>query len=322
MSESTGLKIVFAGTPEFAAHHLKYLLESDHNVVAVYTQPDRPSGRGKKLSPSPVKEVALAAGLPVYQPESLKSTTAQAELLEIGADIMVVVAYGLLLPEPVLATPRLGCINVHASLLPRLRGAAPIQRAIEAGDSHTGITIMQMDVGLDTGDMLEIVECPILPDDTAASLHDRLAELGPPSLVKSLAALATGTAHATPQDNSQATYAKKLTKEEAEIQWQQPAQTIALRIRAFNPFPVAFTVIGTERLRIFNAEPVALAHQKAPGTLLQADKKLVVACGDGTALEITTLQLPGKKAMAARDALNGSGQLFQALTQFGQSTAA
>lgn len=311
MATDDGLKIIFAGTPEFAARHLTALLQSPHRVLAVYTQPDRPAGRGKKLQASPVKEAALAAGVEVQQPLSLKAPEAQATLAAYGADVMVVVAYGLLLPASVLESPRFGCINVHASLLPRWRGAAPIQRAIEAGDTETGVTIMQMDVGLDTGPMLLTRICPILPDDNATDLHDRLAEIGPMALLEALQQLQDGTLRGEEQDNSRATYAHKLTKDEALIDWAQPASAIERRIRAFNPFPVAFTTFANEPLRIFEAKVHTRPHSAAPGTILQVDRELVVACGEQTSLALLTVQLPGKKAMAVRDLLNGAAGRWQ-----------
>ncbi len=255
MPPARPLKIIFAGTPVFAALHLEALLNSGHEVVAVYSQPDRPAGRGKHLQASPVKTLALQHELPVCQVSSLKTAEAQAELAHWGADIMVVVAYGLLLPQAVLDTPRLGCINVHASLLPRWRGAAPIQRAIEAGDANTGITIMQMDAGLDTGPMLSITPCPILPSDTATDLHDRLGALGPGSLLTALDDLAQGKAAPQIQPSEGVTYAHKLTKEEAAIDWHLDAQLIHRRVRAFNPAPMAYFRLGAERVRVLGASP-------------------------------------------------------------------
>lgn len=301
-----GLKILFAGTPEFAARHLEALLSSHHEVVAVYTQPDRPAGRGKKLTPSAVKALALQHNITVYQPPSLKNAEAQQELANCGADVMVVVAYGLLLPKAVLETPRLGCLNVHGSILPRWRGAAPIQRAIEAGDTISGVTIMQMDEGLDTGAMLLKSECPIVDTDTSADLHDRLAELGPPALLETLNNL--GQLVPEPQNNEQANYARKIEKAEAEIDWRAPAIEIQRRIRAFNPFPICYTTLpNKERLRIHTAQFLDIAGE--PGTVISADKhQLVVACGEG-ALAITHLQLPGKKIMSAAEFANGHSQL-------------
>lgn len=299
------LKIIFAGTPVFAALHLQALLGSCHQVVAVYTQPDRPAGRGKQLQASPVKSLALHHELPVVQVSSLKTAEAQAELAHWGADIMVVVAYGLLLPQAVLDTPRLGCINVHASLLPRWRGAAPIQRAIEAGDASTGITIMQMDAGLDTGPMLAITPCPILPTDTATDLHDRLGSLGPTALLAALDDLAQGKAAPQVQPSEGVTYAHKLTKEEAAIDWSLDAQLIQRRVRAFNPAPMTYFHLGQERVRVLSAQP--LEHPKgAPGEIMALDASgLTVACGKGC-LRIDTLQLPGKNPVAVKALINGS----------------
>ncbi len=236
---SDSLKIIFAGTPDFAARHLAALLSSKHEVVAVYTQPDRPAGRGKKLTASPVKLLALEHSIPVYQPATLRAEEAQQELAAIDADIMVVVAYGLLLPKVVLDTPRLGCINVHGSILPRWRGAAPIQRSIWAGDAETGVTIMQMDEGLDTGDMLKIATLSIDAKETSATLYERLAALGPDALVDCLGDIASGKAVAVKQDDEQANYAKKLSKEEAQIDWSMSAEAIERCIRAFNPWPMS-----------------------------------------------------------------------------------
>lgn len=298
----TPLNIVYAGTPEFAATALAALIESRHNIIAVYTQPDRPAGRGRKLTASPVKALALAHGIEVYQPESLKDPAEQEKLAALKPDLMVVAAYGLLLPKAVLETPRLGCLNIHASLLPRWRGAAPIQRAILAGDSETGITIMQMDVGLDTGDMLYKLATPIESNDTAETLHDRLAALGAQAIVEALDKLDTLTAEK--QDDSQANYAKKLYKEEAKIDWHKPAIEIARQIAAFNPWPVAQSQHGEEILRIWNG--VALDEQSGqpPGSVLRGDKSGIdVACGTGT-LRITRLQRPGGKPQAAADFLN------------------
>lgn len=309
------LRIVFAGTPDFAAHHLEALLtDGRFDVVAVYTQPDRPSGRGKKLTASPVKALALEHELPVYQPLTLKDDEAQQQLTALNADLMVVVAYGLLLPVPVLNTPRLGCINVHASLLPRWRGAAPIQRAIEAGDAETGVTIMQMDIGLDTGDMLSKSVIQIAADETAGSLHDKLAEIGAPALLDTIEQLEAGTAEPEQQDDSLANYAGKLSKQEAQIDWQQPAATIERQVRAFNPFPVATAQMNGDRIRIWSATS---SHFKGePGEILQADSDgLLVACGEGSLL-ITELQLPGKKRLAVADLLRGNSELLSAGKQF------
>ncbi len=309
---SGGLRIVFAGTPDFAAHHLHTLLAGPHQLVGVYTQPDRPAGRGKKLHASPVKKLALEHELPVFQPATLKSEEALAELAALNADIMVVVAYGLLLPKAVLDTPRLGCINVHASLLPRWRGAAPIQRAIEAGDAESGVTIMQMDVGLDTGDMLVKATCPILATDTAGELHDRLAELGGPALLSALEQLASGTAQPQAQDNSLSTYAPKITKAEAALDWRRPAAELARQVRAFNPFPVCHTrrTDSADTIRVWGAEALPENSSETPGTLVSvADTSINVACSEGQ-LQLTRLQLPGKKALSVADLLRGRAGLF------------
>jgi methionyl-tRNA formyltransferase len=311
------LRLVFAGTPDFAAAHLRALLDwPGCEVIAVYSQPDRPAGRGKKLAASPVKQLALDHDLPVYQPQSLRHADAQAELRALAADVMVVVAYGLILPQPVLDAPRLGCVNVHASLLPRWRGAAPIQRAIEAGDAETGVTIMQMDAGLDTGPMLHTVRCPIAADETAATLHDRLAAIGAPALLETLAQLAAGTARPQPQDDSLGCYAAKIDKAEAVIDWHRPAAEIERRIRAFNPFPIACTDIGSQRVKIHAAAPAAGSGE--PGTLLPG-AGIRVACGEG-ALDLQVLQLPGGKALPARDVLNGHATLFTPGNRFEQAT--
>lgn len=233
---SQSLRIVFAGTPDFAARHLAALLSSEHEVIAVYTNPDRPAGRGKKLTPSAVKSLALEHDLPVYQPENFKSDEAKQALVDLNADIMVVVAYGMLLPQAVLDTPRLGCINVHGSILPRWRGAAPIQRSVWAGDEEAGVTIMQMDIGLDTGDMLKIATLPIEATDTSTSMYDKLAELGPQALIDCLGGIAEGKAVPVKQNDDEASYAKKLSKEEARINWNDDAAHIERCVRAFNPY--------------------------------------------------------------------------------------
>lgn len=297
------LRIIFAGTPDFAARHLQALIDSEHQIVGVYSQPDRPAGRGKKLKASEVKELALANDLPVFQPASLKSDDALAELSSLNADIMIVVAYGLLLPKAILEAPRLGCLNVHGSILPRWRGAAPIQRAIWAGDDETGVTIMQMDEGLDTGDMLHISRCPIDATETSASLYTKLAELGPTALIETIAKLANGELTAQVQDDELANYAKKLSKDEANIDWSMDATQIERNIRAFNPWPVCFTQMSENTVKIYQADVVE--QQGTPGTILNSDKHgIVVACGTH-ALKITQLQPQGKKPMAVTDFLNG-----------------
>jgi methionyl-tRNA formyltransferase len=301
------LRIIFAGTPEFSVPPLQALLDSEHQVVAVYTQPDRPAGRGRKLTASPVKQLALQHGIPVYQPDRLKGAGEQAELAALNADLMVVVAYGLLLPQAVLDAPRLGCVNIHASLLPRWRGAAPIQRAILAGDERSGITIMQMEAGLDTGPMIHVLDCPIGDEETGGSLHDRLCDLGATALMQALPDIAAGTAGMTVQDDAQATYAHKLSKEEARLDWRKPAIELERQVRAFDPWPVAQTRYGGAALRVWAAK--AVPGSAEPGQVIHADRNgLDVGCGDRL-LRITRLQLPGKRAMAVADFLNAHDPL-------------
>jgi methionyl-tRNA formyltransferase len=301
---SEPLKIVFAGTPEFAATALQALLTSPNRVVAVYTQPDRPAGRGRKVHLSPVKELALERGIEVRQPQTLKDQDAQHALADLDADLMVVVAYGLLLPQAVLDLPRLGCINIHASLLPRWRGAAPIQRALLAGDKESGVTIMQMEAGLDTGPMLCRLKTPIHDKDTGGTLHDRLAELGAQALLACLPDLAAGRLRAEIQDDQLANYASKLEKQEGLIDWSQSAIEIDRKVRAFNPWPVAQCRYGEKVMRIWQAEPLNEACIVAPGEVVRSGKSGIdVATGDGV-LRITQLQLPGKRSMSAADFLN------------------
>ena len=309
------LRLVFAGTPEFASAHLQALLGwSGCEVMAVYTQPDRPAGRGKKLAPSPVKTVAKAHGIAVFQPPTLRDSSAQADLAALNADVLVVVAYGLILPAAVLAMPRLGCVNVHGSILPRWRGAAPVQRAIEAGDTESGVTIMQMDVGLDTGPMLAIARCAIDSDETAASLFQKLERLGPPALIETLQALTAGAAAPEVQDDSLSNYAKKIEKVEAVIDWRQSAAVLDRKIRAFYPDPIAYATLGGERIKIHRATPVV--DSGTAGTILRAAAEgIVVACGEG-ALIITELQFPGGKVLSARDVLNGRAERFAPGTLF------
>ena len=308
------LNIIFAGTPDFAAQHLQALLDSEHHVIAVYTQPDKPAGRGKKLQASPVKQLAEKHQIPVYQPKSLRKEEAQAELKALNADVMVVVAYGLILPQAVLEAPKYGCLNVHGSILPRWRGAAPIQRAIWAGDQQTGVTIMQMDVGLDTGDMLHKVTTPILPTETSASLYAKLAELAPPALLEVLDGLATQQFKPEKQDESLANYAEKLTKEEAKLDWTLSAAQLERNIRAFNPAPIAYLTVnvngGEERVKIYQAQ--VLAHQeKTAGTVLNVSKNgIEIATAEGV-LNITQLQPSGKKPMSIQDFLNGRADWFK-----------
>ena len=317
---SQALRIVFAGTPEFAAEHLKALLDTPHEIVAVYTQPDRPAGRGQKLMPSPVKQLAVDHCLPVLQPPTLRDPAAQAELAALKPDLMVVVAYGLILPQVVLDIPRLGCINSHASLLPRWRGAAPIQRAVEAGDAESGVTVMQMEAGLDTGPMLLKVGTPILAEDTGGSLHDRLAELGPPAVIEAIAGLAAGTLAGEVQDDSLATYAHKLNKDEARIDWNRPAVELERLIRAFNPWPICHSTLNGEALKVLAA---TLAEgQGTPGQILGASKDgLIVACAE-QALCLTRLQLPGGKALNFSDLFNSRREKFALGTVLGQAVDA
>ncbi|MBP9219634.1 MAG: methionyl-tRNA formyltransferase [Sterolibacterium sp.] len=298
------MKLIFAGTPEFAAQALSALIAAGHEIVLVLTQPDRPSGRGMQLTPSAVKQQAMAHAIEVYQPEKLKDAASHEPIRQAvaaGAEVMVVAAYGLILPQAVLDLSPRGCINIHASLLPRWRGAAPIQRAIEAGDAETGITIMQMDAGLDTGAMLTQEALPIMADDTAASLHDRLAAQGARLIVDAL--LQLDKLVPTPQPDDGVTYAAKITRHEAGIDWQQPADLIARRVRAFNPFPGATATLDGTLLKIWQAGPVA--GQGMPGTVLVVDSVgILVACGQG-ALRLGVLQKPGGKRLAVRDFLAG-----------------
>ena len=297
------MRIVFAGTPEFAVPPLKALLQSTHEICGVYTQPDRPAGRGRKLTPSPVKSVALAAGLPVFQPESLKTEESQAQLHELRPELMVVVAYGLILPKVVIDIAPLGCINIHASLLPRWRGAAPIQRAVLAGDEETGVTIMFIEPRLDAGPMLLNKHCPILKGETSGELHDKLAILGAEALMETLPALENGTVHAETQDESLVIHAAKLSKEEALLDWTQPATRLERQVAAFNPWPVAETRFQGQPLRIWRAEALEGDTLLTPGSVVKGKDTLDVATGRGL-LRLLELQLPGAKRIVARDFLN------------------
>jgi len=298
------LRIVFAGTPEFAVIPLQALANADCLPLAVLTQPDRPAGRGQKLQASPVKLAALDLGIPVHQPESLKTSEFQNWLKEQNADLLIVVAYGLILPQAVLAIPRYGCWNIHASLLPRWRGAAPIQRAIEAGDSHSGVCIMQMDAGLDTGAVLARESIALATDETGGSLHDKLAQLGASCLLKCIAQLQSGRVpQALPQTIEGLTYARKLEKAEAEIDWQEPATQLERRIRAFNPWPVCWCEVVGERTRIWQACAETVEQNSNAGQVMQADESgLVVSCGSGQ-LRILQLQRPGGRPQSAREYL-------------------
>jgi len=303
------MRIVFAGTPAFAVPCLR-AAHAHHEVVAVYTQPDRPAGRGRGLTPSPVKLEAIQRGIPVLQPLSLKKKSTQDALREMQPDVMVVVAYGLILPQAVLDIPQYGCWNVHASLLPRWRGAAPIQRAIEAGDDETGVCLMQMEAGLDTGPVLLAQSLPIGPDDTGGQLHDRLSDLGAQVLRDALGLLRAGVRLPPhPQSDVGVEYAHKLDKAEAKLDWTQPAEVLARKVRAFNPWPVAEAQVAGERLRIHGAVAVDQAHAAAPGTLLVAGRHgLDIACGAGV-LRLRVVQREGGKAITAADYLNARRDL-------------
>jgi methionyl-tRNA formyltransferase len=297
------VKIIFAGTPQFAASALAALMQ-EHEVVAVLTQPDRPSGRGMQLTASPVKQLALQYGLPVLQPATLRTEEAQRAIAALGADVMVVAAYGLILPQPVLQIPRFGCLNIHASLLPRWRGAAPIQRAILAGDAETGITIMQMDEGLDTGDMLLKKACPIAAEDTAETSHDKLAGLGALAITEALRDLEHGKLRPERQDERLATYAAKLTKGEAQLDWNQDAAQLERAVRGYYPFPVAQTSFGETPLKVLRAS-VGAGGAAPPGTVVAVDRDAIdVACGSGT-LALQVLQKPGGKALPAAQFVQG-----------------
>jgi methionyl-tRNA formyltransferase len=303
---SQRLRIVFAGTPGFAVPPLEALHAAGHEIAAVYTQPDRPAGRGQTLTVGPVKQRALELGLPVEQPATLKAEAAVQRLRDRAPDLMVVVAYGLILPQAVLDVPRLGCWNIHASLLPRWRGAAPIQRAILAGDARTGITIMQMDAGLDTGPMLLVREVPIGPGECAGELHDRLSRVGAEAIVAAVSEWQAGRITPRPQPAEGASYAAKLRKEEARINWSQPAAAIARQVRAFNPWPVAETTWEGQQLRVWQAEcvPGADTADAAPGTVLEGSAgRIIVATGDG-ALSLLQVQAAGRRVLSAAQFLN------------------
>jgi methionyl-tRNA formyltransferase len=308
------LKIIFAGTPEFAASILQSLIDSPHQIIAVYTQPDRPAGRGLQLTQSAVKKLALQHELPLHQPSTLKEVSEQKILADLNADLMVVAAYGLLLPQAVLDTPHLGCINVHTSLLPRWRGAAPIQRAILAGDAQTGITIMQMNAGMDTGDILTTQALNITATDTSESLHHRLAALGGPTLLEALAQLDKLTPIV--QDERLVTHAAKIKKDEGKINWQRSATQISQQIRAFFPWPVAFSHAGDETLRIFTAEVLNETSKETPGTLFRLSAKGMDVSTQQGVLRILRLQLPGGKILSIEDFFNANHQAFVPGTVF------
>jgi len=303
-----GLRIIYAGTPDFAVPALQALIDSEHQVVAVYTQPDRPSGRGRKIHLGPVKQVAVDNEIPVEQPLSLKQPTVQQTLSDYQADVMIVAAYGLILPQVVLDMPKHGCLNIHGSLLPKWRGAAPIQRAIQAGDKETGNTIMQMVAGLDTGDMLHKSHCPITTTDTGQSIHDKLAKQGAEDILLVLDQVMQGTLAPEQQDDSKTSYAHKLSKQDAQIDWSQSAIAIDQMIRAFNPWPVAFTQYHDKPMKIWMSEVKAASENSTDtieGSVINESKNgIEVSTGEGT-LVIHRLQMPGKKAMNVTDFLNG-----------------
>lgn len=294
------MKVVFMGTPDFAVPVLE-ALDENYEVIAVYTQPPRPAGKGYKLTPSPVHQKAEELGIPVYTPTSLKKEDEQKIFSELNADVAVVCAYGLILPKAILEAPQKGCINVHASLLPRWRGAAPIQRSIQAGDKESGVTIMQMDVGLDTGDMLMKESCPITAETTGQMLHDTLSEIGTRLIVRTLADNPTPI----PQPSEGVTYAEKIQKTESLIDWQKSADELARLVMAFNPYPATYTMFNEERIKILTAYATDKTTDKPAGTILDSD--LHIACGNGTVLQITMLQRAGKKAMKTDDFMKGNG---------------
>ena len=309
MNTQPSLKIIFAGTPTFAAVALQALLDSPHQVIAVYTQPDRPAGRGRQVTASPVKQLALQKKLAVYQPENFHAPEDQTLLAEMQADMMIVAAYGLLLPSIILNTPRLGCINIHASLLPRWRGAAPIQRALLAGDTETGVTIMQMEKGLDTGAMLYKTTCPIHATDTSALLHDRLAQLGADAILTTLNQLPQLKPQI--QEEALATYAKKITKQEAQLNWRNSAEELARQIRAFNPWPIAFVYYNKQAIRLWDAIPINNDVSRfQPGEIIQINSTGIdIATGDH-ALRLLKIQLPGGRVLPVSDILNRQLNFF------------
>ncbi len=315
---SNALNIIFAGTPDFAAKHLEALIHSEHNVIAVYCPPDKPAGRGKKLMACATKQLALEHNIPVEQPVNFKDENDQQHLASYNADVMVVVAYGLLLPQVILDTPRLGCINVHGSILPEWRGAAPIQRSLEAGDAVTGVTVMQMDKGLDTGDMLLKATCNITEDDTSASLYEKLANIGPKALTDTLELMSTNSHIKTPQDDSLSTYAAKLDKAEAELNWNTNADILHRKIRAYIPWPVAqftYNEKNTDkqhRIRIWQASVVETKSESTAGTILSVDKSGIVVATKHNAIKLESIQIPGKKVMPVSDVLNSKADWFNA----------
>ena len=303
------MRIVFIGTGEIGAPTLQALLNSEHEVVAVVTQPDKPVGREQRIEPPPIKKAIAETRIPILQPAKIKDPKTIEEIRGLAPDVIVVVAYGQILPRDVLEVPRLGCLNLHASLLPRWRGAAPIQAAIAAGDCETGITVMYMDEGLDTGDILLQRDVEIMPNDTGGSLHDRLAQIAPESLLQSLRLLAAGKAPRIPQDNARATYAPKLKREHGQINWSESAEAIERKIRAYNPWPGTFMRVDGQNLKVFSASVVDLSGE--PGEVLRNDKDLIVAAGKG-ALSLAEVQLEGKRRMSAAEFVRGHASLVRA----------
>lgn len=300
------MRIVFAGTPDFAAHTLAALIAKQHDVICVYTQPDRKTGRGQKLTPPPVKQLALEHNINVEQPSTLKTDEEYETLKALKPDLMIVVAYGMLLPQRILDIPKHGCLNIHASLLPKWRGAAPIQRAIEAGDNNTGVCIMQMEAGLDTGPVLSQTEVTIKENDTSASMHDKLAEAGAISLLSTLESLKSLQAKSQTQEHDAACYAHKITKAEATINWQESAQIIQQRVRAFNPWPICQSSCNEQRLRIWQAEIIKQDSTDAPGTIIKLDKNgFYIKCGQNV-LSVKTIQRDGSKPMPISDFMNST----------------
>lgn len=303
------MKIIFAGTPDISAAVLQALINTQHNIIACLTQPDRPQGRGLKITPSPVKTVALNANIPILQPQTLKDKDVQQELRSLQPDLMIVIAYGLILPQAILDIPKYGCINIHASILPRWRGAAPIQHAILAGDKKTGITIMQMDAGLDTGDILAIYQCDIATNETSASLYEKLTALAQTAIIDSLAKLKQNKFIPVKQDNNAATYAHKIEKQQAKINWFDPASHIVRCIHAYNPWPVAFTSFNNQNIRIWNAELTDITKADTPGKIMSIDAHgIIVATGNG-AIRLLTLQFPGKKPLSVSDICHAHHEL-------------
>lgn len=304
------LKIIFAGTPDLALPTLQALIDSKHEVVAVYTQPDRPAGRGRELTESPIKKLAQQNHIPVLQPTTLRDPDVQKQFQHFHADLMVVLGYGMLVPKEILAMPKFGCINVHVSLLPRWRGASPIQQAIMAGDKQSGVTIMQMNEGLDTGDCWSQAICQISPEETSGSLHDQLAQLGAKLLLETLPDIISGKKSPTPQDNTKATYAPKIQKKEAEIHWQKSAEELDRFIRGLNPIPIAYTIFEKQPLRIFKAQSITESHSAKPGTVLRISEKGLDVATKKNVLRILQLQMPGKKPQNIADFFNAYQHKF------------